>query len=437
MDTWAPQDRPELYQKPNDYAINVLVTAARHSQRWHDLELRMPTCLFDEFQNLVSVNQLPMLANFRAIFEDRPGDRKADIKWLLSPSVRRVSLQADLDSFANSVNWASLTYLCLHSAISSGMASEILVQCQQLEFCSISLLRFWTRHRPEDDIDIDNIYLPRLKYLMIDGDGVYQRMYLCNRIIAPELRDIFYYSHQPAFTRRPSFYSDGSSRSTSPEPQRNFQSPLSPLQTLLNRSKAVKQLSFNPRGVSDADIYQLLQAASSVETLFLDYHGWKTPPPSAPGDSFNLKLFLPPSLRTVPVDNVEGGSFDPSETLSQISPNDPILLPHLISLKAWGVHAMTDQTLLDFITSRMEGECTKHGCVPLKRVLMTFKRTRQMDIVPHVRKIEPDGEQLQLNLVYTPEPPPFAKETSGRFGLNVTPFGPDTTWPYPENYNVL
>ncbi|PPQ70717.1 hypothetical protein CVT24_000834 [Panaeolus cyanescens] len=442
VDTQIAQDSPELSQKPDDYALNILSTSARHSQRWHDLELHMPMRLFDEFQNLVSVDQLPMLTNFRAIFDDRMEDDKADIKWLLTPSLRRLSLKADFhpwDSFAISVNWASLTYLCLHSPISPRIAAEILVQCQQLEDCSISLLRLWYRHQSEQDaITVDNIYLPRLKSLMIDGDGLYKRMYLCNRIVAPELQNVYYYSSQPSFMRRRRS-SSSSPRSTSRE--RNSQSPLLPLRTLLNRSKSVKKLSFNPRGLSDTEVHQLLQAASSVETLLVDYYGWKGRPShsaSTWGDCFDLKLLLPPSLRTMSVDNAEeGGSFDASTTLNQISPNDPILLPHLTSIKAWGVSAMTDQTLLDFITSRMEGECTKHGCAPLKHVLVSFNRVKQMDIVPRVRKIEPDGEQLQLSLFYTPDVPFYLKETSARLGLNA--FGPDTTWPFPEiaAYNIL
>ncbi|KAF9042249.1 hypothetical protein BJ165DRAFT_1529684 [Panaeolus papilionaceus] len=447
-DTKLPHESPNFsqIQKPGEYALKILSVTAKHSPRWQDIELHMPMDVLEHFQGLVNVDQLPLLTKFRAIFEERLDDDKADIKWLLTPSLQYLSLKADFhpwQSFATSVHWCSLTYLCLHSPISPRLAADILVQCEQLEDCSLSLLRLWYRRQSDEDtITVDNIHLPKLKSLMIDGDGLYGRLYLCNRIVAPELENIFYYSSQPSPTRRRRS-SDSSAQSASRE--RDSESPLSPLQTLLNRSKSVKKLSFNPRGLSDTEVQQVLQAASSVETLLIDYYGWKGRPShsaSTWGDVFDLKMLLPSSFRTITPRHAAGEPIEGSSSSGISLPSDassPTLLPHLISFKAWGVSALTDKTLLDFIASRTGIECTKNGCVRLERVLVTFNRLRQMDIVPQVRELENNGEPIQLDLYYTPEVPFYMKDTSARLGLGLDGYGIDTSWPYAEisAYTVL
>jgi hypothetical protein len=97
---------------------------------------------------------------------------------------------------------------------------------------------------------------------------------------------------------------------------------------------------------------------------------------------------------------------------------DVNLLPRLECLEAHRLSSLTDEDLLDVITSRIDA--SKRGeTAALKSVKISFQRQRQKDITEDVSRLAKEaGTEVKLDLTYLPEEGfQFVERLSPSFGL--------------------
>jgi hypothetical protein len=104
-----------------------------------------------------------------------------------------------------------------------------------------------------------------------------------------------------------------------------------------------------------------------------------------------------------------------------------VLLPLLEVFEAYDIPTVTDDILLQFITTRIDAARSNTCVAKLRKVLVQFSRTKQKDIVPEaLAYARAAGIELELNLSYsvTEEAPPKLRPPS--YGLSE-----DLFWTYP------
>jgi hypothetical protein len=124
--------------------------------------------------------------------------------------------------------------------------------------------------------------------------------------------------------------------------------------------------------------------------------------------------------------------FDHDETpvdpfdlkLLSIGSSAVIPVPRLEYLEAYNLAILTDEDLLDLITSRINA--FKRGEIPaLKSVKIDFQRRKQKDITGEVSRLAKEaGIEVSLDLTYAPESSRFFDRFSPSFGLMSN----DCTW---------
>ena len=93
------------------------------------------------------------------------------------------------------------------------------------------------------------------------------------------------------------------------------------------------------------------------------------------------------------------------------------LLPRLESLEAYHLSSLTDEDLLDVITSRINAS-QRGEAVALKSVKIYFQRQRQKDISEEVSRLAKEaGIEVKLDLDYPTEGSRFFDPLSPSFGF--------------------
>ena len=360
--------------------FNVLLSFA---DRWGDVDLSMPESIYNKLQCDINPTMLSSLKSLKIdLYRKSTWDSTtpAPIRLLAAPGLRRITISAiqTLDMTGNLAQsiWNHITHITFASSITDIYLLVLLRQCPNLVFG-----KFIVQSSPWlDQIigDQGEVLLPRLESLAINDSDSHENMKI-----------VFHSIKAPALTRLSyqAFERDLEYNSTIP-----FLTPVLPL---LENSTLINDLSLDG-GLSSQDTQECLRRGAHVTHIVFG----KPPGANAhPHRSPHLDIF---DLRIL-----------------SIGPLGVSPLPRLESLEAYQLSSLTDEDLLDVITSRIN--TFKQGeTAALKSVKISFQRRRQKDITEDVSRIAKEaGIEVKLGLTYLPEEPDheLLKHLSPSFGL--------------------
>jgi hypothetical protein len=179
-----------------------------------------------------------------------------------------------------------------------------------------------------------------------------------------------------------------------------------PVIPLFENSTLIRDLSLDG-GLSSQDIQECLRRGQRVTRVVFG-----KPPPG---------YFSPPPL--INPDKIHPDRFDLRILL--VGSVETTLLPRLESLEAYYLSSLSDEDLLEVITSRINA--FKRGeTAALKVVTIHFQRYRQKDITEDVSRLAKEaGIEVKLDLNYPPESSKLLDRLSTSYGLTSN----GGTWP--------
>ncbi|KDR83105.1 hypothetical protein GALMADRAFT_238928 [Galerina marginata CBS 339.88] len=418
---FGPVSRGDLDDgNPLSEIFNMVLS---YSTRMEVLELSMPFEIYQMFQNMVSLEMVPNLQSFRANFFQGVAphlDATVDpVMFLQAPNLRSLSLFTGIpgvpvfDSMNIPSTWKNLSKLFFHSPITSAETVQVLRWCQNLDQCKLSI---------SDGVDIyiapeDVLSLPCLRSLCIQISGLDTMTVMYRRIEAPRLNSFEYSQGQNQ-------YSPGVVHNSSHS---------SPTLSMLEKSKNIRKLAFDPPLFTAQDVLFAFRFASNLTHLILGPHSHKNRiHPHSPGyrtisRSFDLNLLVV--------------GEPPNAVLPASAPRREVLLPKLEVFEAYTEMAnVTDETLLQFILGRL-GDPEGKGVSSLKTVKIAFERTKQSDVSDEVhQRAKEVGVEILLDLTYYDQHPPntskYADILSPWYGLSDPAYGAadgDRSWNYPDD----
>jgi hypothetical protein len=225
---------------------------------------------------------------------------------------------------------------------------------------------------PERVADHGEVSLPRLESLAINDSGAHETMTIIfNSIKAPALKRFLYQQLGQHFLGHDSI--------------------VTPVISLLENSTLISDLSLDG-GLSSQDIQECLQRGAQVTHVVFGI----PPLTNTFGDYFPPRLInLNPDA-----DPVHPDRFDLK--ILSIDSVATTLLPRLESLEAYHLSSLTDEELLDMITSRINA-FIRGETAALKAVKIHFLRYRQKDISNDVSRLAKEaGIEVKLDLDYPP-----------------------------------
>ncbi|KDR80436.1 hypothetical protein GALMADRAFT_1199674 [Galerina marginata CBS 339.88] len=386
-------ERVPLEDLPEEHPmLHAFRTILSFSYRFTELELSMPTEIYDLFQNRISLDTLPRLRKLRMNLFRRTTHRglKTMMKPVLLlqvPNLQNISFHSRnftaFDPKGIPPTWESLTNLIFHFSITSADAFHVLRRCRNLERCKFIISVGTDVYISSDE----ELSLLRLRSLSIHVGGTDSMLLFCRQINAPIL-DSFNYQH---YNRFPRSYSDDS--------QASF--PPSPFLSLLESCNHMKKLSFDPHILTAHDILFSFRFANQLTHLILGQrpYGHNANSSHYDSDEYYLK---------------SGGGFHLNLLITETSGADKeVLLPNLEVFEAYLGTSFSDESLQQFILSRL-GDPSRNGVSALRAVKVIFNRRREMDITEEVyRHAKTLGLKIELDLCYVkdPLPPVTAKYT--------------------------
>ncbi|KDR83125.1 hypothetical protein GALMADRAFT_238956 [Galerina marginata CBS 339.88] len=415
---------PVLQEDLNDDnpLFQLFTTIIAFSERFDDLELCMPFEIYQALQDKISLEMVPNLRRLRTNFFERVTPNanmpRHSVILLEAPKLQKLSMYTDNVSVAtfDAVNipstWENLTDLFFHSPITSAEAVQVLRKCQNLEHCKLVVSDGADVYISPDDV----LSLPYLRFLCIQLNTGDSMAVIYRRINAPNLTSFEYQSYH----RFPQDYGHGMNGTTQS----------SPVLSLLERCRGMRKLSVDPRIWSAQDLIFSFRIASNLTHLILGQ-------PPRDGQALVQEF----SQGNGPYWMVGFGHFNLdllviSEQLTAtpfvLIPEKEILLPKLEVFEAFLTGTVTDDTLLQFILSRL-GDPAHKGVTSLKTVKVAFERTRQKDICDEVhQRAEEVGLKIALDLFYSADIPPnntkYTDVLSPWYGLSE-----DRSWHYPDD----
>ena len=365
--------------------FGILLSSA---DRWRDVDLSMPEAIHDELQSNISPTTFSSLESLTITLHRKyrwDSTDSAPIRLLAAPGLRRLTINGikttlHITGILIQPIWTPITHITFTSATTGKHLLILLRQCPNLIFGNFIVN---CSHWPDQTVvDQGEVFLPCLETLAINDSGEHEIMTIIfNAIKAPALTRLLY----QRFDHRS--YED---------------IPLVPLITpvipLLETSALISDLSLD--GLSSQDIQECLQRGTRVTHVILG-----NPPLTSD--------FSPPPL--INPDVVRPDPFD-LKTLS-IGSVAMTLLPRLEFLEAYLLSSLTDEDLLDVITTRINA--FKRGeTAALKVVKIHFQRYRQRDITEDVSRLAKEaGIEIKLDLEYPPESPKLLDRLSTSYGL--------------------
>ena len=381
--------------KDNDISyemFNILLSCA---DRWSDVDLSMPEEIYHQLQGDMKPTSFSSLKSltlslYRQFHTSANNNPSPPFQILGAPGLCRITINAiqmTLHMTGNLVQpiWNQLTHITFASAITDTYLHFLLRRCPNLVFGNFMVS---PSHWPDDNepiVDQEHILLPHLESLTINDSGAHHTMSIIfNAISAPGLIKLSY-------------------RWTSPSPYDNSAIPLPiPMIPLLSHSTLISDL-FLDGELSSQDVQECLQRGERITHLVFG-----KPPPALPSGH----IFYPPPFDE---DVVRPDRFDLK--LLSIGSSAVTLLPRLESLEAYHLSSLTDEDLLDLITSRLDA-FRRDQTTPLKSVKIYFQRRIQKDITEEVSRLAKEaGVEVKLDLTYVPEGSRFFDRLSPSFGL--------------------
>jgi hypothetical protein len=378
-------DVQDLNDELTNEMFDILLS---YADRWEDVDLFMPEAIYNKLQSNINPTMFSFLKSLKinlcpTLFAMNNA-QSIPIRLLAAPGLRKITLDAMLVTlhFPESPiqpNWTHITHITFVSSTDDRYLLILLRQCPNLVFGNFQVLTSWS---DESIMDQDEVLLPHLESLAIDDSGAYGTMTIIfNAIKAPALTRLSYQGFKE------SHLGDNSAISL----------PI-PVLPLLENSTLINDLSLDG-GLSSQDTRECLQRGARVTRIVFG----KPPHANAPRV---LPDTIPPDIVDLRILSI--GSLD-------LNP-----LPRLESLEAHQLSNLTDEDLLDVITSRINA--SKQGeTAALKSVKISFQRPRQKDITEDVSRIAKEaGIEVKLDLTYLPEEGfTFLKRLSPSFGLTL------------------
>jgi hypothetical protein len=376
------------------------------SQRWQRLELKDLDSGSDVLNRLLSLSadDLSMLRELRLhalSAKDLITDKDSGDLWCRNGLLNARGLRSICIAYMHSSmtfpggippNWKNLNHLIIHSPIALELANRMLRCCCNLLVCVFEISELWARGAsPGWNYDSTNLLpLPHLIHLTLRGD-----LTACNELAysikAPSLRTLDY---------------------------RGF---------LL--------IQYDEFG-----LFKLLQSINSLQTLRLDRYNLS-------GDNALRHSILSPSVTHLVFRLPAKDRLEPNhsrfakdhdvklinalyEIKHQYSPDSvpTVLFPLLEVFEAYDFAGIVSDTLLlKFIMARIDAAMSNTGVSKLRKVVVEFDRTRQIDIAPQALDYaRAAGIELEIDLTYLPDEEwDLAEMLSPSYGL----FKDDISWP--------
>jgi hypothetical protein len=377
------QPNPKDDELP-DEIFNILLSFA---DRWSDVDISMPEEIYNKLQGNMKPTTFSSLKSLKLNLQ-QPFPTNNGIRLLAAPSLCKITIsafQTTLYITGNLVQpiWKQLTDINFTSWIADTHLIVLLGKCPNLVFGNFTVT---SSHWPDEPIvDREDILLPSLKSLALDDAGMHETMTIMfNAIKAPALTKLLYYR-------------------TISSPYDNSTIPLpAPMIPLLSNSTLITDLSLDGE-LSTQDIQECLRRGERVTHMVVG-----KPPRTAPSGD----IFYPPFFDQ---NVVRSDNFD--LMLLSIGSSSVTPLTKLESLEAYDLASLTDEDLLDLITSRIDA--FKRGEIAaLRSVKIYFKRRRQKDITGEVSRLAKEaGIEVKLDLIYPPDGSRFFDPFSPSFGL--------------------
>jgi hypothetical protein len=378
------------------------------SRRWQQLELGYLSPESDDLTRLLSLSpdDLCMLRELR-IYSLYPSvnphtQEVQENLWhqsglLTAQGLRSISIADMRQTYAFPAlagippNWKNLNHLFIHSRIWLGLARQMLSYCCNLVACLLEIAGY-NDTIPNASIILSSCNLPHLTFLSLEGDlnGCSQ---LFSSIDAPSLQILDYQGYFPSDSEEFG------------------------LLNLLQNIKSLEALRVDHQYLTESNVLKYFTLNPSVAHLVLG---------RSPKRSF--KHFLSHDAYPEPVTCIT----TLHETRFQYSPDSvpTVLFPSLEIFEAYGISAVTDIMLLEFIKARIDAtnlDSNNHSVSKLKKVLVKFSRKRETDIVPEaLAYAQASGINLELDLTYH-RGIELDATWSPSFGLSAD----DVSWVYP------
>ena len=357
--------------------------------RWSDVDISMPEEICNKLQGDMKPASFSFLKSLKLnLHRTSRGNsiQYPPIPILAAPGLCSITINAVQTTYGMTGQlvqpiWNQLTHITFASATIDKYFVFLLMQCPNLVFGNFMVVSSpWP---DEALVDQEDILLPCLESLSVNDSGA-QMTIIFNAIKAPALTK-FSYQWTPS-----SAYDD---------PTIPFSAPMIPL---LSNSTLITDILLDGQ-LSSKDIQECLRCGERVTHMVLG-----TPPHT---DSSGHILYPP----IFDQDVVRPDNFDLK--LLSIGSSAVTPLPKLESLEAYSLESLTDEDLLDLITSRINA--FKRGeIVALKCVKIYFQRSRQKDITEEVSQLAKEaGIEVKLDLKYAPEGSRFFDHLSPSFGL--------------------
>lgn len=384
---------------PGTLHINrtLLDSIIKSSRRLQHLELDNLASQPDLYTSILgmSADDLCMLQEIRLLSTAWPEHVK-DL-WhqsglFTTQSLRRVSIADMHNEFPAGLppNWKNLTHLFIHSSIFLGSAGKVLSHCHNLVACLLQVSTPW--RSTHANFPPEYSFLPHLKFLSLRGEHI-----ACNRLYskidAPSLRHLDCQGDPP-----------------------NENGELGIFNLLRNiTNNSLETLMIEYRSLTPENALRCYALAPSLKRLVLGQSPTERYASSIMGyDTYPEQI--------TPLYNIR--RFPPN-------PRPTVLLPLLEVFEAYGIQNTSDYVLLEFITVRITvAKAPTTGVSMLRKVVVHFGRTREIDIVPDaLAYAHKSGIELELELKYDLDrDSEVYKNWSPSYGLSDQ----DTSWHYPD-----
>ena len=389
------------------------------AHRWHEIDISMPTTIYEAFQSTLSPKLFPTLRVFKAnLSELHHPDSTANptpIQLLGAPNLRRIGISArhiTLNPTAHPTQpiWNNLTDIDFLSSIIDKNFIDLLRKCPNLVRGRFPILSSWPEPSTTDMTQGQQpVSLPQLKSLSISDTGH-------TSIMAPNFKLI----HAPSLTL---LQYQWSNPERTPIPgDHQFPLPVpAPVLHFLENSPPLEKLILEG-ALSRENFRECLRLTPKVTHLTIN----RAPPNLGSPRPFSPFQYAERDF--VRLDNIELDVLcgDDGADASGLDAVETDLIPKLEILEAYDMCSFSDEHLLRLISSRI-GPSRNPGVAQLRRVTIYFLRQRQLDITGEVSRLaQAAGVDLHLDLSYAPAGPKQLDRLSALYGL--THYAYDQTW---------
>ena len=359
------------------------------ADRWRDVDLSMPEDIYKKLQDNIDPTTLSSLKSLKLTLYQIPrwdNTQSIPIRLLAAPGLRRVNISAiqTLHMTGNLIQpiWNHITHITFASSTTDRHLLILLGQCPNLVFGKFIVSSSWPNQMIMDQ---EAIILPHLESFAINGSGPYEIMTIIFKamkaLALTRLSYQWFNQHTPA------------DDSTIPLP--------TPVIPLLDNSTLISYLSLDG-GLSSQDTQECLRRGERVTHVVFGK------PPFANTSNHLFPFNMDPDV-------IHRDPFD-LKVLS-IDSEAVALLPRLESLEAYNLSSLTDEDLLNVITSRIKA-FRRGETAALNSIKISFRRQRQKDISEEVSRLaKAAGIEVKLDLDYPPQGSRFFDPLSPSFGF--------------------